>query len=180
MPRCRSCKKKFIPRYFLQKHCLDNTECIKAMKDEAVEKERKKKAKEWKREKKQLKEKLKTHSDYIKEVQKVFNEYIRLRDKLKGCISCGKKDTGQYHAGHYRSAGGNPELRFEELNVWKQCATCNTYLHGNLINYRINLIKEIGVKKVEWLEGKHEPRKYSILELKELKQHYKSLIKQMK
>jgi hypothetical protein len=137
------------------------------------------KAKEWNKTKKIKKEALKTKQDYIKELQIVFNRFIRLRDKDENCISCGKKLGAKYDAGHYRSAGGNPELRFEENNVHAQCVYCNQHLHGNLINYRLGLIDRYGLAVVDWLEINHEPKHYSIEELKKLKEYYKQQIKKL-
>ena len=54
------------------------------------------------------KEKLKSRSDWLKDLQRVFNEFIRLRDADLPCISCGRYHQGQWHAGHYRSVGGLP------------------------------------------------------------------------
>jgi hypothetical protein len=83
--------------------------------------------------------------------------------------------SGQIHAGHYRSVGAHPELRFEPDNCHAQCAQCNNFKSGNLTEYRANLIKKIGLQRVEWLEGPQEKRKFSIEELKELLTHYKGL-----
>ncbi len=175
MPRCKTCKSKFIPKVFLQKNCLLSPECIEA---ELLHKKELQK-KSWRKEKKERKEALKTRTDYLNELQVVFNQFIRYRDKGNNCISC-NKPAKKENAGHYRSVGGNPELRFNELNCFLQCEYCNTYLHANLINYRINLINKIGIDKVEWLEGKHEPKKYTIEELKGLKVLYKLKIKALK
>jgi hypothetical protein len=73
------------------------------------------------------------------------------------------------NAGHYLSTGASPELRYEPLNVHKQCEHCNSYLSGNIAKYRPRLIEKIGLKAVEWLESKHEPQKYTIDSLKALK-----------
>ena len=173
--RCKTCKEKFKPKQFNQKNCFENDECIKA----GIEHKKKLHAKSWRKEKKQRKEALKTSTDYLKEVQVLFNRWIRLRDKGKNCISC-NKPAKKENAGHYRSVGGNPELRFEPLNCHLQCEYCNTYLHGNLIEYRKNLIKKIGLDKVEWLESNHQPQHYSIPELKMLKQVYRDEIKKIK
>tara|TARA_R110002020_G_scaffold65330_7_gene172611 strand:+ start:1296 stop:1829 length:534 start_codon:yes stop_codon:yes gene_type:complete len=175
MARCKTCKDKFEPKVFLQKNCLKKDECIKAelkLKKQASKKN-------WNKEKKQRKEALKTLSDHIKELQVIFNQWKRLIDKGNNCISCDKPSKKE-NAGHYRSAGGNPELRFEPLNVHLQCEYCNTYLHGNLIYYRINLIKKIGLEKVEWLEGYHEPKNYTIDQIKGLKVLYRLKIKNLK
>lgn len=172
MPRtCKICKTKFEPQFStVQMTC--SVPC-------AIEYTKKLKAKKWKKEKKILKEKLKTTSDYLKEAQVVFNHWIRLRDKGLPCISC-QKPAKKENAGHYRSVGSSPQLRFEPLNNNLQCEYCNTHLHGNLINYRVNLIKKIGIDKVEWLETEHKPKHYSIPQLILLKTEYKEKIRLLK
>ena len=169
MPKCKICKEKFEAKYFLQKTCF-NSSCV-------YEWSKQVKQKEWKKEKKQIKSKLKTHSKHLGELQNVFNKYIRLRDKGKPCISCGSPLSGKYDAGHYRSVGSCPELRFEEKNVHGQCVHCNRHLHGNLIEYRKGLVQKYGVDTVEWLEKSHETLKLTIPEINELKAKYKELIK---
>lgn len=115
-----------------------------------------------------------------REAQKAFNAYIRERDKNEPCISCQRHHEGQYHAGHYKTAGGFPELRFEELNCHKQCAPCNNHLSGNITQYRINLINKIGLDNVEWLESKHEPKRYTCNDLLAIEQKYKLKLKELK
>lgn len=174
--KCRNCKEKFEPKKFNWKYC-DKNECHNIGVKDIVSKVRLQEKKRQRKETKEAKVKLKTRSDWLKELQTVFNKFIRIRDKDLPCISCGKNNDKQYHAGHYRSVGSCPELRFNEMNVRKQCATCNTYLHGNLIEYRISLVKLIGVDKVEFLESNHEPLKLSIPEIQEEIKRYKAKIK---
>lgn len=133
--------------------------------------------KKYAKRKKELKDNDKSYRD--KQAQSAFNAYIRARDDYLPCISCGRNHTGQYHAGHYRSRGAHPELRFEELNCHKQCAPCNNHLSGNISNYRPALIEKIGQEKVNWIEGPHEPKKYTCSELKEIELKYKSKLKQL-
>lgn len=169
--RCKVCKDKFEPKFFLQKACL-NAACLA----EWSKLDREKKANvTHNKKKKALKDN--DRSFRAKEAQKAFNSYIRNRDKESPCISCQRHHEGQYHAGHYRSVGACPELRFEELNNNKQCAPCNNHLSGNITEYRINLIKKIGLDKVNWLEGPHEPKKYTCAELKEIELEYKNKLK---
>lgn len=115
-----------------------------------------------------------------KEAEKAFNAYIRERDKDDPCISCQRQHEGQYHAGHYKSKGAHPELRFEELNCHKQCSACNNYLSGNISNYRPNLINKIGQERVEWLEQEHKAKKYTCDELKKIELKYKGKLKKLK
>jgi hypothetical protein len=122
---------------------------------------------------------LKTRSEWLKELQTIFNKFIRLRDKSLPCVSCGRFHQGQWHAGHYLSVGAHPELRFNELNVWRQCQPCNAHLSGNLINYRVELIKRIGLAEVERLEGPQLPLKLTIPEIQELIKTYKAKCKEL-
>jgi hypothetical protein len=124
-------------------------------------------------------EKAKPLSWHKSEAQRWANKFVRLRDAALPCISCQRFHSGQYHAGHYRSVGASPELRYEELNIHKQCSACNNHLSGNIINYRINLIHKIGQEAVDWLEGKHEARHYTIDDLKAIKAKYKTLCREL-
>lgn len=82
---------------------------------------------------------------------KVFNAYIRERDKDQPCINCGKYKTLQ--AGHYYAAGKFNALRFNEDNVNGECLSCNYYnSQSHAQGYLPNLIKKIGKERVEQLE----------------------------
>ena len=122
---------------------------------------------------------LNDRSHQLKLAQKAFNKFIRLRDKDDPCISCGRHHKGQYHAGHYRSVGSAPHLRFNELNVSKQCSACNNHLSGNIAQYRIGLINKIGIENVEWLESNNDAKKYSIEEIIEIKKKYLKLCREL-
>ena len=113
----------------------------------------------------------------IAKTQRVFNQYIRLRDKDKSCISCGKFKIE--HASHFYAAGKYSALRFHEDNVHGACLQCNYLKHGNLIPYRINLEKRLGRDKLEMLDGlaNRKVHKWTILELQILEDEYKSKIK---
>jgi hypothetical protein len=126
------------------------------------------------------KDKIKSRSDWLKEAQVAFNAWIRERDKDLPCISCQRHHKGQYHAGHYRSVGACPELRFEPLNVHKQCSACNNYKSGNILEYRLNLIAKIGQEKVDWIEGKHDPVKYTVEDLREIRDRYRAMVNTQK
>lgn len=88
-------------------------------------------------------------SELKKKAQVVFNKFIRDRDKECQCISCG---ASVQQAGHFYSAGKHNSMRFNEDNVHGQCIKCNYYEHGNLIKYRIGLVKKIGLSRVERLD----------------------------
>ena len=168
--RCRNCKEKFEPVRFNQKYCLKD-ECIRVFVEEA-------KSKAWKKTKKNMQENLETIQDLVKATQIVFNKYIRLRDKDELCISC-KQKPKKSNAGHYYNANNHWNVRFNEDNVHLQCEHCNTFLSGNLINYRENLLKKIGEGKFKLLEGKSKvTRKFTKEELKEIIETYKKKIKE--
>ncbi|UXZ98883.1 recombination protein NinG [Pseudomonas phytophila] len=126
------------------------------------------------------KEKLKSRSDHMRDTQQAFNEWVRARDADLPCVSCGRHHQGKYDAGHYRTVGSNPALRFEPLNCHKQCSPCNTQLSGNIVNYRIELLRRIGADKVDWLEGPHEPQKYTVDELKAMTADYRAKTRELK
>jgi hypothetical protein len=119
-------------------------------------------------------------SGLAKKAQAAFNSFIRERDKDLACISCGRHHQGQYHAGHYRSVGAAKQLRFNEINCHKQCAPCNNHKSGNITEYRINLIKKIGVDNTEALENNNEVKRYSVVEYKEIAELYKLKLRELK
>jgi predicted RNA-binding Zn-ribbon protein involved in translation (DUF1610 family) len=168
--KCKNCGIKFMPKYStLQATC--SFECAKVYGKKLLEKSQKE-------ERKQIKESLLTHKDYLKILQKVFNSYIRLRDRDKPCISCGKIINGKGHASHFFSVGHYPNLRFNEFNVNLSCVECNVHLHGNTAEYAIRLPERIGNKNYEYLLSIREiPLKLTIEEIKEKIIYYKQQMK---
>lgn len=162
--KCRSCGERFVPARPLQVVCAQY-ECVVAHVNAT-------KAKREARELREAKAKAKPRAKWMAEAQAAFNKWVRLRDADRPCISCGRFHTGKYDAGHYRSVGSNPALRFEPLNCHKQCVPCNQHQSGNAVEFRIGLVARIGQERVDWLEGPHEPQKYTIDELKAIKAEY--------
>jgi endogenous inhibitor of DNA gyrase (YacG/DUF329 family) len=115
---------------------------------------------------KEKKDKLKTARDYIKDCQTAVNAYVRYRDEGKPCISCGNlpqnKLGGTMDAGHYRSRGSASHLRFNTLNIHAQCVKCNRYHSGAVTDFRLGLIRKIGLDLVEALESDNTPRKFTV------------------
>ena len=169
--KCKTCKRPFLPWSSLQVVC-GNVACALAHAGDKKVKEEKKKIT-------QARKKLRDNDvgHWKKKAQAEFNKFIRLRD-TGGCISC-EKAANKYDAGHYRSVGSNPALRFEEDNCHKQCVFCNQYNSGNAIDYRINLIKKIGEDRVKWLEGPHELQKLACEDLKAIELKYKKKLKEL-
>lgn len=183
-PRPKACKNpdcraSFVPQRLGQAVC--SPKCGLAIKDVNKEKARKAIDQRERREIKAAKERVKSRADHLQETQVAFNSWVRLRDAGLPCISCGTTADVQYCAGHYKPSGSNPALRFEPLNVHLQCnRNCNMGKSGNLTPYRIELIKRIGLEKVEWLEGPHEPKRYTIEDLKTIKAKYRALARELK
>ena len=177
---CRnpSCGISFPPQRLGQKVC--SPKCGLAIKDVNQEKARKSLAQIERKEIKVRKEKLKSRAGHLKDTQIAFNAWVRARDAELPCISGGRHHQGKYDAGHYRTVGSNPALRFEPLNCHRQCSPCNTQLSGNIVNYRIELVKRIGAEAVDWLEGPHEPKKYTVEELKAMTAEYRAKTRELK
>jgi len=168
--KCKECGEMYTKNRTTQQAC--KWECALKM---GVDKANKKARKEFAERKRASR----TKSDWLKLAQVMFNKYIRLRDKDLPCISCQRHHKGQYHAGHYRSVGACAELRFNEDNCHKQCSACNNFLSGNAIEYRINLVKKIGLDRVVELEGPHEPKHYIINDIQGIREKYRVMVKAM-
>ncbi len=169
--KCKYCKQPFEPSVFLQKNCFDPN-CVSEWINDV-------KQKNWQKKKAKLKLDLMTVQDYIKLAQQVFNKYIRLRDAGNLCVSCQKKPLKE-NAGHFYNANNHWSVRFDERNVHLQCEHCNTYLSGNLIYYRENLLKKIGIEEFENLSAEAtKTRKFTIEELKEIIATYKKKCKEL-
>lgn len=173
---CRSCKKSFDPCRDRNNNIIKSRLCNSCLTKKTLAKlEEAKKAKH-----REIKEKLKTKSDWLRDLQKVFNKYIRLRDKNKPCISCNKPLVGKYDAGHFFTVGAYPNIRIHEDNVHGQCVECNQHKHGNTSEYGLNLPLRIGKERfANLLEARNKPLNISIPEIKEKISYYKDKIKQL-
>lgn len=176
--KCKVCGDYYVKFQSTQQVC--SVKCAMVMGKRKSEEARKKQAKADRLLQRKKLQALKSRSDWLKDLQKVFNQFIRLRDKDLPCISCGRYHQGQWHAGHYKTVGSSPELRFCEENVHKQCSPCNNHLSGNIVNYRLGLIEKIGLERVEWLERQdHPPLKLTVDEIKELIRVYRAKVKEL-
>ena len=168
--KCGHCLDRFTPARMGQKACSPKCALSLARSDRETRR---------KRETREARQRLKTLGELTREAQGAFNAWVRARDHDQSCISCGRFHQGQWHAGHYRTTAAAPELRFEPLNVHRQCAPCNNHKSGNLIEYRIRLIEKIGQDQVDWLEGPHEPKRYTRDDLQSLKAKYRKMAREL-
>jgi hypothetical protein len=168
--KCATCREPFAPRNMTHKVCCAACGLALAEKNRTAAN---------RAETRKRLAALKSRASHLKDAQAAFNKFIRARDAELPCVSCGRFHTGAWDAGHYKSVGAMPALRFVEINVHRQCVPCNQYKSGNVIEYRIGLVKRIGVLSVEWLEQDHPAKKYTILEAQAIKATYKQKLKEL-
>lgn len=121
------------------------------------------------------KEKLKPRAKWLAEAQAVVNRYVRLLalSRGEGCYTCGatpeQKFGGTYDAGHFRSVGSAPHLRYWTPQIKLQCIPCNRHKGGMALAFRQALVREHGSEWVERLEAMHHTAKFDIPYLIRLK-----------
>lgn len=181
--KCKACGQPFTPIRFAQVTCY-TVACSQAYGQQQAAKLRSKKARDEAKELRERKARAKTKADWAREAQAAFNRFIRLRDHDQPCISCGRVKVewtrgGSWDCGHFLSRGAYPELRFEELNAHKQCKSCNAgsakyAAKGRTVanEYEERLIDRIGQDKVDWLKGPHEPKHYTVDDLRAIRAEY--------
>ncbi|EEL1081510.1 hypothetical protein G7252_005064, partial [Salmonella enterica] len=164
--KCKVCREWFYPAYSNVVWCCPEHGAIYALELRAKEKikaeakriKEKHQADKAERQRRQAKlESFKTKAQWDKEAQAAFNRYIRIRDEGKPCISCDAPLVGKSNfltgsaidASHYRSRGAASHLKFNVFNVHSACTRCNRQLSGNAVEYRIRLIRRIGLERVE-------------------------------
>lgn len=173
LKKCPICKEKFKPWSTTQGVCKASC-AIEFNKLKDAEKEKKA---DINRKKVFYASDLKTRK---KAAKLACHKYIRERDKNNLCICCDRPLGDKFDAGHYLESGNNPFLRFNEDNIHAQNVYCNQYQGGNSDDYRGNLIKKIGlrrVQKVELMKGKSIKR--TCEDYKEIEAYYKEKLKQL-
>ena len=182
--RCTGCKNYFpaesmivvVAGKFHSQECLIEYGLKKT--DSVIKKAKVNKKKVNSRKKREYYDNDKSHQE--KKAIIACNRYIVARDG-KICISCGTTDSSRrYSAGHYKTAGAFPELRFHPDNIHSQCWwDCNKNRSGNIVEYRPRLLLKIGVRRLEYLEGPHERQKYTIDDYRDIADWYRYLLKEL-
>jgi len=199
--RCPECRVMYAPARESQAVCGEIACAIAhAQSEKGQETARKSLAQVERREIKVRKEALKSRADHLKDTEKAVRDYRRTYELSigSGCISCGLsqeeiraaqgwKVGGAFDAGHFMGKGARPELRLTPSNIWLQCKACNSgsYMHarkGYTVSqgFRAGLIARIGLEAVEALEADHEPRKYTVEELKAITAEYRAKTRELK
>jgi len=198
--KCRvaTCRVLFVPARIGQAVCSPACAMIDAPRHEP--KARKALADIERKDIKVRKEALKSRSDHLKDAEKAVRDHRRTYELSigSGCMSCGQsqeevraaqgwKVGGAFDAGHFMGKGARPELRLEPMNIWLQCKACNSgsYMHarkGYTVSqgFRAGLIARIGLEAVEAIEADHEPRKYTVEELKAITAEYRAKTRELK
>lgn len=182
MRKCRQCRTEIPPKAksdFYQSAGFCGNAC---MASHGLEKARQQRERKAQREAKRVVQaKPKKPSDQTALTQQVFNRMIRLLDEGKPCISCGRMRCGAFwDAGHKRSVGSCPELRFDPRNCHLQGSACNRAnrrpdkkqkrgVETIAQEYEQRLRERYSDDLVDWLNGPHEMPRWRDDELKALR-----------
>ena len=125
-------------------------------------------------------------SEQQKEKEKldaIFSKYIRWKHADENgyctCFTCGKvKHVKKIQNGHFIPRN-ILITRFDENNCRPQCAGCNLFGNGKFVDFRENLVKELGEDKVKEMEAsRFKTMKVDVHWYKEQIEKYKKLVKQ--
>lgn len=168
-------------RHVLHDECKDAwIAAYRKKQDQKKAREQRAKAKVERAETRQRKEKALSPAKRRARAQVEVNAFVRARDSHLPCISCGRFHEGQWHAGHYRSRGAAVHLALDPRNIHRQCAPCNTHLHGNAIGFRAGLVERYGLEFVEALEADNTSRHYTADEIDSIRDTYRAKTKELK
>ena len=131
-----------------------------------------------------MKKKKKSLSSLKKKLDRVFSQWVRLRDSDESgtcaCVTCGKlmywKDA---HAGHWISRR-HASTRWTPENVHAQCPRCNLYEQGAGAEYSQFILRTYGhAVFTRLLEEKRKPKKWLAYELEALISLYEEEVKSL-
>ena len=170
--KCKVCKESFTPWSTVQRVC--SPVC-------ALDDARAQQTKQYKQKTLSMKRKFneKDITYWKKRATKACHTYIRARDG-NFCISCNEpKPDNQIHAGHFRTRGAASQLQYHPFNIFSQCSRCNLQLSGNLLEYRKNLVNQIGQSMVDYIENENSVYKWTIEDYQGVEWWYKLLLKSL-
>ena len=180
--KCKECRAEFTPYSSLITWCSPN--CGYMVSQKALKRTEAKKEKSERALHREKKKAVKRRSEWLADLQIEVNKYVRLRDKDEPCCTCGTTNNIKYDAGHYRSVGACPDLRFELTNIHKQCSVkCNQYGSGMRLEYRQFIINKYGNEHLDWLDGYHPSLKETLPHWQDIEaeiKRYRKLIRDFK
>jgi hypothetical protein len=168
MPRClnTNCKDKFIPKVFLQKHCMVKDECIEMEIDYKKALQEKNKN-DFENNLQEMKIRVKAPKRKL-DFQKQINLLSRMIDSKFGflCIDCGRNYGEQIDAAHLHNSHGNENIRFNLHNLHSADSQCNRFNSEHKIGYRIGIEKRYGKRYLEYIDIEL-PKQYQYVGLKD-------------
>jgi hypothetical protein len=174
--RCPHCKAKLEAGQRIHVACIDGYADAQAEKLKRAEAKRERAAARVERaETRRRKAASKPRSKWLSECQAIVNRYVRLLalSRGEGCYTCGatpaQKFGGTYDAGHFRSVGSAPHLRYWIPQIRLQCIPCNRHKGGMALAFRAALVRDQGQEWVERLEAMQHMAKFDIPYLIRLK-----------
>ena len=178
--QCKVGGEQFIPVRQFQPTCFEHaSEYLRLQRKKKEKKEgviRRKKIKV-------MKEKIMSYSNWQARLQPEVNHIARLIDYGISCVSCDKY-TGKMNGGHYHSQGGNPMIRFNLHNIFKQTFHCNHHKSANIKGFNKGLVRMYGKEYHEYVEfglvREYKSVKPSIPELQEAIKTAREIVKSMK
>jgi hypothetical protein len=180
--KARGCRVRFTPRNSLQQAC--SLDCAMSVSRERAAKAEKRAAMQRRRQQADDRERVKTRRQLMSEATAAVHRLVRELDEGWPCITCDRLVvdddliTGsRWHAGHYRSRGSAPELRFDARNIHRQCAACNRPGGHTAAEYRDGLLRRYGIAMVEWLDGPHPVLRLSADDLRRVRDEARSTAK---
>lgn len=117
-------------------------------------------------------------SDLIKEADRLFSILVRLRGAdsrgFNNCYTCqARLSWKELQCGHFMKRG-NLQTRYDFDNARSQCENCNCFQDGRYETFRENLIKEIGIFRVNEVQRKARlTLKLSTVDLREMIESFK-------
>ena len=93
------------------------------------------------------KKSVRSRSKWYATLQKLVNQWVTsVRDVDEACCTCGTRDPSiKYDAGHFFTVGARKDIRFDLMNIHKQCSQkCNVYGSGMRLEYERFIIARYG------------------------------------
>lgn len=124
-----------------------------------------------------------TRKKLIEKLDKVFSQYIRLREAKNGnseCFTCGKVDHWKrLQNGHFMSRK-HLSTRWDETNCQVQCAGCNVFRYGEQYKFSIGLDVKYGKGTAESMLLKSKKTlKIDNIELETKIKYYQDLVERL-
>jgi len=124
-----------------------------------------------------------TRKRLIDKLDKIFSQYIRLRESKNHnseCFTCGKVDHWKkLQNGHFMSRK-HLSTRWDETNCQVQCAGCNVFRYGEQYKFSVGLNAKYGDGTADaMLQKSRETLKIDNAELEAKIKYYQDLVERL-